>query len=249
MNGDDFHERIEAARERRCNFAFVREYFGLDFASDEALRRDFLFWMRQRRNDEPLSDETVDRWWLEMFLQDRRLLPVKWAALQLGMTQESFMELRRELGQAGPQLMYHPSPDLVGSSFEQDVFGQFQLRTRPASANGHDPLHHNSTCQRIHAWIADEFGFVVQPEYCRTSRRVGHQPPHFAKYLDILMLEPVSPVYQVWLDFGKWLTLPPDRCSLYGYAVYQAEVARYLAGREAPHVPPEIEALVEGAPH
>jgi hypothetical protein len=70
----------------------------------------------QRRDDEPLKDATVDRWWFEKFLQDRRLLPVKWAALRLGMTHRSFDELRRKLEQAGPQLVYHASPDLVGSS-------------------------------------------------------------------------------------------------------------------------------------
>jgi hypothetical protein len=116
MNGDDFHERVEVARQRRCSFAFMRAYFGLDLASDRALRRDFEFWMRQRRDDEPLKDATVDRWWFEKFLQDRRLLPVKWAALRLGMTHRSFDELRRKLEQAGPQLVYHASPDLVGSS-------------------------------------------------------------------------------------------------------------------------------------
>lgn len=43
MNSGDFHERVEAVRARRCDFEFVREYFGLDFASDEPLRRDVEF--------------------------------------------------------------------------------------------------------------------------------------------------------------------------------------------------------------
>lgn len=248
MNDADFQERVELARRRRCSFEFVREYFGLDLGSDAALRRDFVFWMRQRRDEEPLKDDAVDRWWLEKFLQDRRILPVKWAALRLGMTQASLVDLRHRLEQTGPLLVYHPSPDLVGSSFEDDLLGQFQQRLRPMSLNGQDPLHHNSTCRRIHSWLKDEFGLVVEPAFCETSRRV-HETPHYAKYLDILMLEPVSPVYQVWLDFGKWLTLPPDRCSVYTYAIHHADVAPHVAGREAPPIPPEIELLLQGAPH
>lgn len=141
MNGADFQERLELARQRRCSFEFVRAYFGLDLASDAALRRDFLFWMRQRGVEEPLKDDAVDRWWLDKFLQDRRLLPVKWAALRLGMTQSSLAELRRRLEQTGPLLVYHPSADLIGSSFEDDLFGQFQRRARPMASDGQEDIN------------------------------------------------------------------------------------------------------------
>lgn len=249
MNGDDFQEHLEAARERRCSFEFVQEYFGLDLASDAPLRRDFEFWMRQRRQEEPLKGGAVDRWWLEKFLQDRRLSPVKWSALRLGMTQASLIELREKLKQTGPLLVYHPSANLVGTSFEDDLIDQFQRSPYPTSSNCQDVLHHNSKCRRVHEWIAGELRLTVEPEYCETSQRLGQQPPHFAKYFDILMLEPVSPVYQVWLDFGKWMTLAPDRCSMYDYAVHQAALNPYVAGHQAPEVPPEIELLVEGASH
>lgn len=205
--------------------------------------------MRQRRVEEPLKGATVDRWWLELFLQNRRLLPVKWAALQLGMTQTSFNELRVKLAEAGPQLVHHKSPSLVGSGFEDDLYAQFQRRSRPAAANGHDPLHHNSICRRLHAWISAEFHFSVEAEYCATSRRVGDERLNLATYIDILTPQPLSPVYQAWLDFGKWMALPPDRCSVYTYALHQTELASYTAGTEALRVSPEIEALVQGAAH
>lgn len=248
MNGD-FQQRLQSAQQRRCSFDFVQDYFGLKLATDAALCRDFEFWMGQRRDQKAFEDESVDRWWLEKFLQDRRLMPVKWAALRLGMTQASLVELRQRLEHTGPLLVYHRSDDLIGSSFEDDLFGQFRRRSRPMSLNGEDPLHHNNECRRIHEWIAAELGLAVEPEYCVTSRRVGHDPPYYAKYFDILLLEPVSPVYQVWLDFGKWLTLPPDRCSVYAYALHHAALADHVAGHQSPEVPPEIGALVEEAAH
>ncbi|HQU41679.1 MAG TPA: hypothetical protein PK867_02660, partial [Pirellulales bacterium] len=81
---------------------------------------------------------------------------------------------------------------------------------------------------------------------CATSRRINPERPALAKYLDILALEPVSPQYQLWLDFGKWMTLPPDRCSVLTYAEHPEELASAV-GSELPIVPAEIQQLVGAA--
>ncbi len=131
MEAADFASPLEAARDRRCTFAFVHGYFGLDLARDDSLRRDYEFWMRQRKVPEPLVGEALDRWWLETFLQTRQLIPLKWMALQLGMTQDSLVRLRARMQETGPLLAYHPSPDLLGKAFEEDLLAQLpQYRFR-----------------------------------------------------------------------------------------------------------------------
>jgi hypothetical protein len=241
MDTADFANRLEAARNRRCPFSFVHDYCGLDLARDDNLRRDYEFWMHQRKIPDALAGETVDRWWLETFLQARQLIPLKWMALQLGMKQDSLVRLRERMQETGPLLAYHPSPNLLGKIFEEDLLAQlpkYRFRTF---------TNHDDFCRHLHQWLTEVFGVSVDPEYCATSQRVGRQPPDFAKYIDILALEPVGPRYQAWLDFGKWMTLPPDRCSLLTYAAHRDVLAPFLAGQEAPVVPPEMEALLGGA--
>ncbi|HUY31548.1 MAG TPA: hypothetical protein VMV69_02125 [Pirellulales bacterium] len=242
MNTDEFQERLETARSRRCTFDFVQAYFGLDFRADAYLRRDYDFWMRQRGKPDPLKDECLDRWRLEKFLQDRQLLPVKWAALQLGMAEAALVRLRARMQETGPILAYHTSPDLLGKSFEEDLLAQLpQFRYQT-------PSNHNDFCRRLHEWILEVFDVTVEPVHCATSERVGHQPPEYAKYLDIVALDPVGPRYQLWLDFGKWMTLPPDRCSVLLFAAHPNELVPFIAGRVPPKVPPEVNGVVAGAP-
>jgi hypothetical protein len=190
--------------------------------------------MRQRKDHEPLKGDTIDCWWFETFLQNRNLVPLKWMALQLGMTLESLRNLRRQMDEAGPLLAYHVSPDLIGKSFEDDLLAELpQYRFRTFS-------DHDDFCRQLHGWTLERYGVPIQPEVCITSQRV-RRGTGYAKYIDIITHEPLSPRYQMWLDFGKWMTLPPDRCSILLFAAHRQEITPYVAGKEPPDVPPEVE--------
>src|SRR5439155_7056652 len=135
MQPEVFQDRLSLARERRCPFQFVKDYFGLDLENDEYLLRAFTFWTRQRNGNGALPDGAVDRWLLELFLESRRLMPEKWAALQLGMTRESLQRLRAKIDVTGPVFSYFPSRAVVGSDFESDLLGAFRHENRLRQLN------------------------------------------------------------------------------------------------------------------
>lgn len=239
MTLDELRGVLEIVRDRRWPLDRASRYFQIDFHPSKPVRRDFEFWMSQRSIPDPFKEETVDRWWFEMFLQSRGLVPLAWMALQLGMLPDSLRDLRRRMDEMGPLLAYHISPDLVGKSFEEDLLAQlpqYHFRTF---------RDHDDFCVNLHRWLREVFHVPIQPAFCETSRQVG-RGTDFAKYWDILSLNPLSPRYQVWLDFGKWMTLASDRCSVLIYALYPEELARYLAGKELPDIPSEVVGISAG---
>ncbi len=241
MSPDDLRRVLALVKERRWPLDFATRYYGLDFNPEARGRRDYELWMRQRKHPEPLKGDTIDRWWLETFLQNRNLMPLKWMALQLGMTVESLRNLRRKMDEVGPLLAYHVSPDLIGKSFEDDLLAELpQYRFRTFS-------DHDDFCRHLHDWTSERYTLPIEQEVCMTSRHVG-RGTDYAKYIDIITHEPLSPRYQMWLDFGKWMTLPPDRCSVLLFAAHRGDITPYVAGREPPDVPPEVEKVKAEAP-
>lgn len=233
----DERERLAALQQPQCSMDFVRALYGLDLREDEPLWRDFRFWLGRRGKSDGATDDRVNRHHLELFLQSKELLPKRWAALRVGMTEESLDVVFARLQSEGLSLRYHASPNVVGRRLERDLtdlFNEFRFRTF---------ADHNDFCHRLHAAFAANFAIEIEPVFCATALELGRKPPDYAHDVDAITLLPVSLRYQLWLDFRKPLSLRPDCCSKLFYFDNADALRPFLAGGRDADIPAEILAV------
>lgn len=169
----------------------------------------------------------VDRYGFEQFLRSQKLAPRNDLAARLGMTPESLDQLIPRLPELGLSKKYEVYEGIYQAGLGDDltnILPGFRFRTFGS---------HDFFCEFLHAKIGEALGLKIQPMYCRTSERIGDQRM-FASTWDNILLEPLSVKHSVWLDFGKPLSLAPDRCSKLFYAEHHEEMKPYLAGQEEP---------------
>ena len=226
--------RLSELRDPFCSYELIDALYGLgDPPDDEVMGRYRAWYRRLRLRTDGERPDQVNRFWLETFFQRSRLLPKKWAAVRLGMAEESFDEVLDALDTDGIATRSEVQP--VGSLVSEEKVRNFhelfrQTQRRVFSDN-------SDRCRRIHKAIGETYHVKVQPVYCVTSEALAEEPLLFAGHFDAINGDPVSVRYQVWLDLGKPMNLRPDGCSL----------KLYWAEREAlrPLVFPGVEPLEE----
>lgn len=93
---------FQALKNPWCSFHRVQELYGLDLEQDQALFGSLLSWeARRRREGEVLKPEFVHRHHLETFLQIMKFLPIKLAAVRLGMDADSLRRAEEALKPRG----------------------------------------------------------------------------------------------------------------------------------------------------
>jgi len=155
------------------------------------------------------GDGGISRYVVELWLQRQRLLPRRTAALQLGMTEESFGAILDNLVNRGSILPLNEAlPTTLVS--EETVRG---LRRHFSSLQGRTFSTQTEFSRRLHAAAKSELGVKVEPVQCKVSAALDDSPVDYAFYLCAISHEPVGLRYAEILDSGKPLRLSPDEVS------------------------------------
>jgi hypothetical protein len=234
MNKDQ-ERRLEELKGPWCSAVFIREFYGLDLQQDRDVLGRFRAWSKRfwRGDVVKQSGGAYHRHALESFLQIGELLPRKWAAIELGMDQDSFDKTLEALATESllpPGVAQDP---LVAKGLVRDIHRLFPALARTAFTT------HSAYCGRLHAAITNDLGVTVTPLHCVTSEELKEDPPEYASDFDAITLEPVGTKYQVWLDFGKPINLKPDCCSLKLFAAEEAVLSHYVMRGDEPEEIPD----------
>jgi hypothetical protein len=198
---------------------------GITWPVDPQFDRDIASFLNRRAK--PCENGRIDRYGFELFLQSQKLLSRNYAAARLGMTPESLDMLIPRLPELGLSKKYKVYEGIYEASMSDDLVSTLPgLRFRTFGT-------HDFFCEFLHNQFKETLKLEIMPLYCRTSERLGGQRM-FASTWDNVLLEPLSVKHSVWLDFGKPLSLAPDRCSKLFYAEHHEEMKQYLAGKEEP---------------
>lgn len=135
---------------------------------------------------------------------------------------------------------YLTSEAFIAQSFAED------LRLRLPGMRFLTFADHTRFCLRLHTELAKVLGSRPNALICKTSQSIEEYPLEMAEYFDCITLEPLSGKHAVWLDFGKPLHLPPDRCSKLVFVRSRQELTPYLAGNIEPSNLGAYESVVEG---
>lgn len=208
---------------------YFSDYYGLSWPLPDDVLPDFEQWRNSHQHCVATDSRQGSRLELERFMQHNDLIPKKWMAARLGMQVASLNALLDQLNELGMKRQrYVIYEDLIADSLREDLAARFpNLRLRTFG-------DHNSFCERHHQEIIDTLRIEVQPLFCATSTELNDEPKQYASSFDCITMKPLCVKHQLWLDFGKPLNLPPDRCSKLFYVKNREALRDYYAGSHEP---------------
>ncbi len=236
----ELEHRLKMLQGRFVEPEFIRDYYGLDSLDAHDLLHDVNRY-RKTMAPGPENDAAyVDRYALEGFFQARRLLPLKWAALTLGLNEELFRKVLAKRYELPTPLReeYVWYECLVKTSFAEDVRRVLpQLRNRSF-------YDHRGFCQFLHpalqkALKISDAEMAEGTAWCATDQALrevglGDDPPRVAEYFDCLTCAPLSAAHCMWLELKKPRNLPPDRCSKLTFVCYPEQIGDLYVGTRPP---------------
>lgn len=218
--------------------SLLRTIYGLRLGSP--FESDFRRWSRLlRRPLDVIKGDHVNRFALEYYFQKQKLLPSKWAAARLGMTQDSLEDALQAAARDRISTTFRTGDDLLPQDLDQ-IWIQILPPLQSTIFSSH-----NSFCRKLHEAIAIELGVSVAPEHCVTSAALGEQQmdagdgPDYSYSYCILSDQPIGIRYRIWLDLGKPINLAPDFCSYVTYFQNELLISPKLL-QEAPERPAGI---------
>ena len=205
--------RIDQLRGEWIDEDTLRAIYGLPL-DDEDFTVDFRRWGRLlRRPREVRRNGSVNRTALENYFSQRKVLPRRWSAARLGMTQPSLERALETLEEKGLlQLGLSQGPTLTAA------LDQVLVQTLPA-LQGRVFGNHSDFCRRLHQALR-AFGVEIEEMYCHTDRLLHPDNTDNTDYSSEYCMITDAPVglrFRVWLDFGKPMNLAPDTCSTRAY--------------------------------
>ena len=204
---------------------YLADLNGITSPLDPQLDRDIANFFSKR--PKKCDGGKTHRHGFELFLQSGKLLSRNYAAARLGMRPRSLDQLLPMLPELGLPKKYELYGGIIDESLSDDLVRTLPgLRFRTFGT-------HDFFCEFLHNELSNTLGLTIEPLFCDSSLRLGDQRM-YASTWDNVLLEPLSVKHSVWLDFGKPLSLAPDRCSKLFYAEHYDEMKQYLAGREEP---------------
>ena len=219
------------------NSDFLYDYYGirLDDLLDSKFKNELEFWILNDysgRQNSFFESDSINRILLELFLSEKKLLPIKFAAARLGMTKDSLLTVLGIMHEKKYLMKRDWNSELPESQFviKQEIIEKFWSyfpNLKYVAFRDHD-----NYCNRIQSEISKILSFDPEPLFCATSKCLGQDPKDFAYSFCILSTESIGIRYSVWLDFRKPAFLDVDRCSLKFYAQYEAELENFLLGRK-----------------
>jgi hypothetical protein len=209
----EHEQRLAQLREEYVSFQFIGQYYGISLIEPKPnvmpeILEDCCNWA-VRHNLQPLGGP--DTWFFsrlvwERYLQAHDAKTYRWAAAQIGMTEDSLCKVLKKLPPTGLQ-NHSTRCGLIVGDLKKDL-----LDFLPGMK--HKFFRDYSVfCQKLHMCVEESLGVHVEPLYCATSVAIKEEPLRFAHDFDCITLMPLGLTHQVWLKLGKPLSLPPDRCS------------------------------------
>lgn len=204
---------------------FIRGYYGLRM--EGTLGAFFDRWKSTIKGSDRCRSG-VDRVLIELFFQQQKMLSHKWMAARLGMTEKSLREVLLKQQDVPLPVIYEYFEQLILESFKDDLLRAMKsLRFRTFGS-------HSDFCLRLHSAIEQEIGLKVEPLMCATSQSLGESPILYANDFDCITFEPLSVKHSIWLNFGKPMSLPPDRSSKLFVANNQQALTSAFEGMGTP---------------
>jgi hypothetical protein len=217
--------QLEILKTPFCPLDWASEKYGINFLAEDQLTGRFRKWaIRFKNRKDVMTSVHIDRFAFELFLQHSKLIPLKYASIQLGMSEESLKTVIKKMQTDGefPYLVDLDSSVIEGSLIENLV--QMFPQLDKTIFNSQPEL-----CKGIHEAIKTELEINVEPIFCKTSKLIDESPDYAYEY-DALTAEPMSIKYQLWLDLGKPIILKPDACSMLTYFQCKDNVEINLLG-------------------
>ena len=213
LEGTELH-RFELLSGQFVDLEYLHDYYALgDPRGRGALEGSSAFqWWASFEGDR------ISRYVIEGFLQKNRLLPRTWMAARLGLTRDDFDHLLPQLQALLPRGSYIVHEELIDESLVEDSVTNLPgLRFRTFT-------DHESFCLRLHEALSQELGTPIEQFHenslsCATDQWLGDHgdngdyPRRYAQHFDCITCDPLSLAHATWLDFGKPMSLAPDRCS------------------------------------
>lgn len=238
---DDFKYMLGCLKDEWVPLDVIKSLFGVK-DDDELLWNHFVTWARQLPTPREVLQSSpirISRHAFESYLRYNQILPLKQAAARLGMKESSFAQLLPILEDKMLIIMNHIhfSSQFVPESWLRGFHTTFpDLRHSIFST-------HSDYCAQLHVAIKKNVEFDVEPILCETSVALKQEPPDYAYEYDCLTDAPIGLRYQVWLNFGKPISLRPDACSLKLYSEHEDILRSYVFGGRIPEIP---DSLAEG---
>jgi hypothetical protein len=172
---------------------------------------------------------------------------------RLGLNRDCFKQVLPEIQKLLPRGSYVVFDELVDESLIEDCVTNLPgLRFRTFT-------DHEAFCSRLHEALSQELG--IPPEvlhtnslWCATDQWLaahgdgGDYPRRYAQHFDCITCLPLSLAHATWLEFGKPMSLGPDRCSKLTYIGYYEELSVYNAGTGEPDDLERYRRALEAAP-
>lgn len=213
MDMHSIETQLKKLMNARCELDWASEKYGIDFNAEKHLLGRFRAWASRFKNINDVMDSTtIDRFVFESFLQFSKLIPLKYAAIQLGTDEVSLKEVIKKM-QADGMLPYHTDFD-SSQIIEEPLIDNF-TKLFP-QLNGSIFSSHSSICKAIHESVKNDLKIDVKPLFCKTSKLIDDSP-EYAYEFDALTSEPMGVKYQLWMDTEKPIILKPDACSMLTY--------------------------------
>jgi hypothetical protein len=192
---------------------FFKRFYGIDPDSKEV--SDFIAWAPRNTKRQPQDGRCINRVAWELYTNAYSVLPLRWAAARLGMTEESLSGLLAAIDEKG----LTPRRYRTGLLVDVEALRTDMLRSFP-SLRGKLFRNHSAFCRALQEAAKCDVGVTINLLPCKTSQLLHDQPEAISYCFDCITLEPLSIEHSTWLATAKPRSLEPDRCSRLTYCRY-----------------------------
>lgn len=235
MTTDAVNLRLQQLLNPIWSFQQIKEWYGIDASASQSFLAQYRIWAETFREDQNavIMQGSLNRFYLELFLQHRGLVGVRAAAIQLGMDVDS---LRATLNAAKNANLItdqeavgaFPNAHVYLASFISEFYSRFPALAKFTFSS------YSSFCRRFHKEIKEVLNVPVKPALCVTSLKLQEDSTDFGRDLDAITEEPIGLGFKVWINTNKPIQLKPDYCSWLTYARFEGFLKDYAdMGKDA----------------
>lgn len=213
MNVKRIQQQLEKLKNRFCELDWAQKKYGIDFRANKQLLGRFRAWaLRFKYRNDVIDSMFIDRFAFESFMQFSKLIPLKYAAIQIGTDEISLKKTIKKM-QAQGLIPYQVDLDFSEVIEESIIRNLAQLFPQ---LDGMIFNSHSSFCEAIHDVVKSDLEINLKPLFCVTSELIDDSR-EYAYEFDALTDEPMGVKYQLWMDTEKPIILKPDACSMLTY--------------------------------
>lgn len=213
MDVKRIQKQLEKLKNPVCELDWAQKKYGIDFRANKQLLGRFRAWaLRFKYRKDVIDSMRIDRFAFETFMHFSKLIPLKYAAIQIGTDEISLKKIMTEMQDRG-LITYQIDLDFAEIIEESFVKNFAQLFPQ---LDGMIFDSHSSFCEAIHDVVHRDLQIKLKPLFCVTSELIDESPEYAYEY-DALTDEPMGVRYQLWMDTEKPIILKPDACSMLTY--------------------------------